>query len=108
MRPDDHCDLCSLTLEAACQSEGGEFCALKEEYLTTDMGADDMYERLVEITSGPEQLERIQQTMNRLASVGWRPPTRSSVQAQDPGEAAAQRWLEGYRNGRGDGRSDDG
>jgi len=101
MRQDDHCDLCSLTLEAACNTEGEQFCKLKEQYMTTDMSADDMYEKLVEITT-PEQFERIDAEVRRLASIGWKPtdPLVTADRAQYQGQAAAQRWLDHYRNGR--------
>jgi len=96
MREGDHCGLCDLFLEAACRVDR-DFCDLKETYYTTDMSADEMWDRAVDLTESPEQRQRIEGEMDRLARSGWVPAPR-----RDRGQEAAQRWLDHYRHGRED------
>jgi len=90
MREGDHCGLCDLFLEAACRVDR-DFCELKETYYTTDMSADEMWDRAVDLTKSVEEKQQIEREMDRLARSGW---------VRDPGQEAAQRWLDHYRHGR--------
>ena len=90
MREGDHCGLCDLFLEAACRVDR-DFCELKETYYTTDMSADEMWDRAVDLTKSVEEKQQIEREMDRLSRSGW---------VRDPGQEVAQRWLDHYRHGR--------
>jgi hypothetical protein len=107
MRPEDDCVTCHLVLEAACNVGGPRFCDLKAEYLTTDMPADAMYDRLYETLEDGSQWDRIEAEVNRLAATGWTPPAGPSpggtpAPASTPAlDEAARRWAHNWANGRG-------
>lgn len=88
MRPDDACNFCLALLDAHCDLHGGEFCKLKEEYLTTDLPADEMLDRFYSMVTDEQLVRADPEVMRRLERIS------------DPGAAAAQRWLDHYRNGK--------
>lgn len=116
----DSCNFCGALLDAHCdagaQHEDPRFCQLKEEYWTTDMTGDQMLDRLFEMTT-PDQLQAVDPDVTRRMkahrytrdSPSLEPPQITlgpclpqDSQAHRNGEAAAERWLEGYRYGKGE------
>lgn len=88
MRPGDDCNFCRALLDAHCEVNGEPFCSLREEYLTTDLSADEMLDRFYSLVTD-EQLARADPEVHRRMA-----------ELADPGRAAAERWLKNYRNGK--------
>ncbi|MGB9887908.1 MAG: hypothetical protein ACPLRW_13085 [Moorellales bacterium] len=88
MRPDDACNFCLALLDAHCSLHGEQFCKLKEEYLTTDLSADEMLDRFYSMVTDEQLVRADPEVMRRLEELS------------NPGLAAAQRWLDHYRNGK--------
>jgi hypothetical protein len=103
MRPGDDCNFCRALLDAHCAVNGEPFCSLKEEYLTTDLSADEMLDKFYSLVTD-EQLARADPEVHRrMAELAVPSPTfasRASLSGADPGRAAAERWLENWRNGK--------
>lgn len=113
----DSCNFCGALLDAHCdageQQGDPRFCDLKTQYWTTDMSSDQMLDRLFEMTT-PEQLQAADADVTRrmkthrytkdAPSLHPNCPVDAAApvpdEAQARGEAAAARWLNGYRNGR--------
>lgn len=89
MSKEEPCNFCIVLLETHCQ-EGGqsEACQLLDKYLGGEIGGDEALERFYAIIPD-EQLARLDPVVRQRLN-----------QSIDPGQAAAQRWLEGYRHGK--------
>ena len=90
MRPGDECNFCLALLEAHCAINGEPFCKLKEEYLTTDLSADEMLEKFYSMVTH-EQLVKTDPEVRRRLQI---------LNNSDPGRAAAEKWLHNYRFGK--------
>jgi hypothetical protein len=98
MRDNDHCDFCGAVLEAHCNvGTVPEVCDLRETYWTTDMGADEMLEKLYSMVT-PEQIEYVHPEVERLMTTGS--PVKSYPDPVDKGREMANRWLTHYRYGK--------
>jgi hypothetical protein len=101
MRPGEPlCGYCESLLWAHCVElkHGQEFCELRERYYTDpSMGSDEVLDRLYQLGTPQQLLEAIQVVNQRVARGDPPVPPQDRI---DPGKLAAQRWLEGYRNGR--------
>lgn len=92
MRPGDDCNFCLALLDAHCAVNGEKFCKLKEEYLTTDISADEMLDRFYAMVTDEQLVRTDPEVRRRLSYLN---------QAEDPGMAAARKWLHNYRYGKG-------
>jgi len=95
MRPEDDCNFCIALLDAHCAVNGEKFCKLKEEYLTTDMSADDMLDRFYSLASDEQLVSTDREVRRRVGYL-----RTADYLILDPGQAAAQRWLNNYRHGK--------
>jgi len=95
MRPEDDCNFCLALLDAHCAVNGEKFCKLKEEYLTTDMSADDMLDRFYSLASDEQLIKTDREVMRRVEFL-----KKTDQLISDLGWAAAQKWLHNYRYGK--------
>lgn len=96
MRPEDDCSFCIALLDAHCAVNGDKFCKLKEEYLTTDMSADDMLDKFYALATDEQLVNTDREVMRRLEFL-----KKTDQLISDPGWASAKKWLHNYRFGKG-------
>lgn len=65
----DRCGLCADLLRILCQTEGGQFCQLRERYATDPSYSSDQVLYDVTRLASPEQLRRARE---RLVREGYR------------------------------------
>lgn len=80
------CNFCEVLLRTHCEESGGEVCKIYEEYRAGEISGDEALERFYAIVPD-EQLIRLD------------PLVRQRLH-QDPGKAAAEKWLHNYRYGK--------
>lgn len=96
MRPGDDCNFCLALLDAHCAVNGEKFCKLKEEYLTTDISADEILDKFYALSTDEQLVNTDREVMRRLEYL-----RNADKLIYDPGQAAAQKWLHNYRYGKG-------
>lgn len=96
MRPEDDCNFCLALLDAHCAANGREFCELKEQYLATDVSADQILDRFYEIATDKQLIETDREVARRMDFL-----KSADTLIFDPGRAAAEKWLHNYRYGKG-------
>lgn len=96
MREGDDCNFCLALLDAHCATGGEQFCKLKEEYLTTDLPADAMLDRFYAMASDSQLLDTDREVRRRVDFLRI-----ADTATTDPGLAAAAKWLNNYRHGKG-------
>lgn len=109
MKPEEpQCGFCSTVLEAHCKvfehkgprGQEDAFCDLRTRYYTDpNVGTNEVFDRLTEIAT-PDQIGQVGSWVEERRAKGL-PPVDASSEFRDRGQAAAEKWLEGYRYGRG-------
>lgn len=95
----ERCGYCEALLWAHCVElrHGEAFCELREEYLTRGLDPDQVFDRLEELAA-PDQIAEAVELVQCRQAAGLPPvPPVDPPAPAGPGEAAAQRWLTGWR-----------
>jgi len=86
MKPEEPaCGYCTTVLEAHCRvfQHGEEFCKLRTDYYTrSDMGTNEVFDRLVAIAT-PEQIAQVSQWVEERIAAGL-PPVDASAEFRPP------------------------
>ncbi|MGB9622347.1 MAG: hypothetical protein ACPL07_00750, partial [Candidatus Bathyarchaeia archaeon] len=83
---------------AHCAVNGEAFCKLKEEYLSTNVPADEVLDRFYELASDRQIIETDREVMRRMEFLK---SADTMILEKDPGRMAAEKWLHNYRYGKG-------